>query len=61
MMHLLTENILLKLRYTGLENALVNEQKKRNRGKPLQLELRALEDSNVIFYSPNKIQRARDL
>ena len=60
-MHLSTENILVKLRCTGLENALQNEQKKRQRGKPLQLQLQAPEDGNAIFYSPKKIQQARDL
>jgi hypothetical protein len=61
MMSLSTQNILLKLQCAGLERALQNEQKKRQRGKPLQLELRAPEDGNAIFYSPKKIQQARDL
>ncbi|EAW23183.1 uncharacterized protein NFIA_018840 [Aspergillus fischeri NRRL 181] len=61
MMHLSTENILLKLRCTGLENALRNEQKKRQRGKPLQLQLQAPEDGNAIFYSLKKVQQAQDL
>lgn len=37
MHHLLTENIILKLRCQGLEEALVNEKKRRQRGKPLLL------------------------
>ena len=56
-----TENILLKLRCSGLEKALKNEQKKRQRGKPLPFDLSTLEGGNAIFYSPNKIQEARDL
>jgi hypothetical protein len=31
------------------------------RGKPLHFELHAAEPGNAIFYSPNKIQQARDL
>jgi hypothetical protein len=61
MHHLSTENILLKLRCEGLENALLNEKKKRQRGKPLLFELRAPEDGYAVFYSPGKIQQARQL
>jgi hypothetical protein len=61
MMALSTENILLKLRCKGLETALVNEKKRRQRGKPLLLDQDALQDGGAIFYSPNKVQRARDL
>ncbi|CEL07079.1 hypothetical protein ASPCAL10244 [Aspergillus calidoustus] len=61
MHHLSTENILLKLRCEGLETALQNEKKKRQRGKPLQLQLQAPEDGGAVFYSPQKIQQARDL
>jgi hypothetical protein len=56
-----TENVLLKLQVQGLENALKIEQKRRQRAKPLQFELRAPEDGMAIFYSPNKVQQARDL
>jgi hypothetical protein len=61
MHHLSTENILLKLRCDGLETALQNENKKRQRGKPLQFQLQAPEDGGAVFYSPHKIQQARDL
>jgi hypothetical protein len=61
MHHLSTENVLLKLRYQGLENALLNEQKKSQRGKPLAFNLPAPEDGNVVLYSPKKAQQARDL
>ncbi|CEL05785.1 hypothetical protein ASPCAL06900 [Aspergillus calidoustus] len=61
MHHLSTENIILKLRCQGLESALQNEKKKRQRGKPLQFELAAPENGGVVFYSPQKVQQARDL
>jgi hypothetical protein len=59
MHHLSIENILLKLRCEGLENALLNEKKKRQRGKPLLFKLSAPEDGYAVFYSPGKIQQAR--
>jgi hypothetical protein len=61
MHHLSTENIILKLCCQGLESALQNERKKRKCGKPLQFELAAPENGGAVFYSPQKIQQARDL
>jgi hypothetical protein len=61
MHHLSTENIILKLRCQGLESALQNEKKKRQRGKPLQFELAPPENGGAVFYSPRKVQQARDL
>lgn len=61
MYSLSTENILLKLRCSGLEKALKNEQKKCQCRKPLLFDLCTLEGGNAIFYSPNKIQEAWDL
>ncbi|KAF2174339.1 hypothetical protein K469DRAFT_801916 [Zopfia rhizophila CBS 207.26] len=58
--HVTTENVLLKLQVRGLENTLFIEQKRRQHSKPLDLELRAPEDGIAIFYSPNKVQQARD-
>src|ERR1700744_6490891 len=58
--HLAAENVLLKSQIQGLEKALDHEKKRRQRGKPLQFELRAPEDGMAIFYSPKKIQQARD-
>lgn len=55
MHHLSIENIILKLRCQGLEIALQNKKKKRQRGKPLQFQLAAPEDGSAIFYSSNKI------
>jgi hypothetical protein len=43
------ENSLLKSRCEGLEKALVNEKKKRTRGKPLPLEIRDPNDGKAIF------------
>ena len=56
-----TENILLKMRCKGLENAVLLDQKRRNRSKPLFSDLPSVEDGGAIFYSPNKVQRVRDL
>ena len=58
--YLATKNILLKLQVQGFEKALDLEQKRRQRAKPLQFELRTPEDGMAIFYSPNKVQQARD-
>ena len=59
--YLFTENILLKLQNKNFENALRNKQKKRQRGKPLQLQLQLFENRNAIFYSPKKIQQIQNL
>jgi hypothetical protein len=56
-----TENALLKIQNNGLKIALSHEKQKRTRGNPLPLGIRAPEDGNAVFYSPNKIQRAREL
>jgi hypothetical protein len=61
MHHLSTDNILNKLRCQGPENALLNEQKKRQRGKSLALNLLVPGDGNTVFYSPKKVRQARDL
>jgi hypothetical protein len=54
-MALFIKNILLKLRYKGLEKAIVKKEKKGNRGKALMSELRASKDGNAVFYSPSKV------
>ena len=61
MHHLSTENIILKLHCQGLEKALVNKKKRHQHSKPLLLQLQDTESSNTVFYSPRKIQQARDL
>jgi hypothetical protein len=61
MHHLSTENILLKLRCQGLESALQNEKKKRQRGKALQFNIPPPENGGAVFYSPKKVQQAREL
>lgn len=60
-MHALsTENMLLKMRNDGLKKRLVNEKKRRKRGKPLMLDFPTQNEGGAIFYSPNKVQQARD-
>ena len=59
--HLSTSNILLESRILGYQRALQNEQKKSRRQKPLFHQLAAQSEGRVIFYSPQKVQQARDL
>jgi hypothetical protein len=54
-------NILLESRIQGYQRALKNDQKKRQRQKPLFHQLATQNDGGAIFYSPNKVQQARDL
>ncbi|KAF1998854.1 hypothetical protein P154DRAFT_438325, partial [Amniculicola lignicola CBS 123094] len=53
-------NILLENENNRLKEALVNEKKKRQRGKPLLLEAPSQYDGGAIFWSPQKVQEARD-
>jgi len=48
-------------REKGYIEALNNEKKKRKRGQPFTEELRAEEGLSVLFFSPSKILRAREL
>ncbi len=41
--------------------ALNNEIKKRKRGQPFTEEIRAEEGFSVLFFSPSKVQKAREL
>lgn len=59
--NLAATNILLKSRIKGYQLALKNEQKKRQRQKPLFQQLAAQENGRAIFYSPKKVQEAREL
>jgi hypothetical protein len=59
--HLAASNIILEARITGYQQALQNEKKKRQRGKPLFQRLNTPEESKAIFYSPTKIKAAREL
>jgi hypothetical protein len=61
MFALSTEAILYKSRYKGLERTLINIQKRTNKKKPLLLEIASENDGGAIFWSPKKIQSARDL
>jgi hypothetical protein len=60
-MALFTKNILLKLRYKGIKKIIIKKEKKGNRGKALMSKLRAPKNGGAVFYSPNKVQRAREL
>jgi len=48
-------------REKGYIEALNNKQKKRKRGQPFTEDLRAEEGLDVLFFSPSKILRAREL
>ena len=57
--NLAAENLLLHQRADGLEEALVNERKRRQRGKPLPLQPPEDYYGGAVFYSPNKVKQAR--
>jgi hypothetical protein len=60
----LTLSAKLKLaedREKGYLEALNSEKKKRKRGQPFTEELRAEEGVGVLFFSPSKVQKAREL
>ena len=59
--HVTTENVLLKAENRGMKQALYNEKKRRRRGKALFEEFRAQEGQGATFFSPAKIQAAKDL
>ena len=60
-MHALSiENMLLKQQNDGLKQSLVNEKKRRKRGKPLLLDFPTKENGGAIFFSPTKVQHTRD-
>lgn len=59
-MHALSmENLLLRMQNDGLKKRLVNKKKRRQRGKPLQLDFPTQNEGGAIFYSPNKVKQAR--
>lgn len=45
----------------GAQRALIDEKKKRKRGKALFEEIRAEDGQGATFFSPQKIQQAKDL
>lgn len=60
-MHALSvENMLLKMQNDGLKKSLINEKKKRKCGKPLLLNFDTRKEGGAVFFSPNKIQQARN-
>lgn len=60
-LHITTQNALLKAQNQGFRQALYNEKKRRKRGKHLFEDLRAIDGHGATFFSPNKIQSAKDL
>ena len=60
-LHLTIEIELLRVKNEGLREAVINEKKKRKRGKALFEELRAENHSQATFFSPMKIKRAQEL
>jgi hypothetical protein len=59
--HLATENILLKMELEGLKRTLITIQKRQSKKKPLLLNMPSDSDGGAIFFSPSKVQQARDL
>jgi hypothetical protein len=53
-------NVLLKDENNRLKEALINEKKKRQRGKPLLLEPAPEYNGGAQFWSPQKVQEARE-
>jgi hypothetical protein len=51
----------LQYKIEGYQRALCNEKKKRQRAKPLFHQLAAQQDGHATFFSPKKVQEARDL
>ena len=60
-MNLTSEVSILRYENKGLRRAVFNEKKKRQRGRPLFEELRANNKVKCTFFSPKKIQQAREL
>lgn len=58
---LTTEVTLLKHQNDGFKRALTNEKKKRKRNKGLFEEIRAQDGHGATFFSPTKIQSAKDV
>ena len=58
---LTTDIALLRLENKGLQKAFSNEKKKRTHSKPLFNNLHAETGCKAIFFSPLKIERAKEL
>lgn len=56
-----TELILAKEREKGFIETINNQKNKRKRGRPFTEELRAQEGLGVLFFSPSKVARAKEL
>jgi hypothetical protein len=56
-----TQNALLKVQNDSFKTALINEKKKRKRGKALFEEVRSQDNQGSTFFSPQKIMTAKQL
>ncbi|RDI78214.1 hypothetical protein Vi05172_g11830 [Venturia inaequalis] len=61
MVSLRTELAITRAENRGLRLAVTTEKRRRKRGKGLMAQLRDEDDGNAMFFSPAKIQQARDL
>ena len=60
-MHITTQYALLRASNDGLRRAITHEKKRRKRGKALFEEFRAINGNGATFFSPAKVQAARNL
>jgi hypothetical protein len=59
-MALTAQVMLLKSENQGLKNALIHEKKHRSKGRTLLFDLPTEQEGGAIFFSPTKIQQARE-
>ena len=55
---LATQNLILQRQNNRLKNTVIEEKKRRKRGKPLTLDFPTKQDGSSIFYSLRKIRQA---
>lgn len=61
MVSLCTKLAIIKAENNGLRLEVTTEKRRRKRGKPLIAKSRNESNGNAMFFSPKKIQEARDL
>lgn len=59
--HISIQNQLLKEEIKGLQDALITKKRRSKRGRPLPLNQSDSDHGGAKFWSPHKVQRARDL
>ncbi|EEA22190.1 pogo transposable element, putative [Talaromyces marneffei ATCC 18224] len=59
-LHLSTENILLKNEIAGLQRALIHSKKRSTKGRALLFDIPTENEGGALFMSPSKVQQARD-